>query len=97
MLTVLTVLTIIGIAVVILLLVVYLMLIAIALKRADGHLVRLVGGLRAIQGHAEPLPTHLTTINRALMALRDLLRGTERHMAGADRIFEQEAGGSRVL
>lgn len=94
---ILVTLTIAAIAIVVLVLVVYLVLIAYYLRKADGHLVQLVGGLRAIQGHVRPLPEDLGTINGALIALRDLLRGTDRHLAGADQVFVREAGGGDVL
>lgn len=90
-------LTIAAVAIVVLVLVVYLILIAYYLRKADGHLVRLVGGLQAIQGHARPLPEDLATINGALIALRGLLKGTDRHLAGADNVFTREAGGRHVL
>ncbi len=90
-------LTIAAIAIVVLVLVVYLVAIAYYLNKADTHLVKLVGGLRAIQGHARPLTADLTTINGALIALRDHLKGTNRHLAGADQVFEREARGGHVL
>lgn len=90
-------LTIAAVAIVVLVLVVYLVGIAYYLRKADGHLVKLVGGLRAIRGHARPLPEDLATINGALIALRGLLKGTDRHLAGADQVFAREAGGSDVL
>ncbi len=90
-------LTIAAIAIVVLVLVVYLVGIAYYLNKADGHLVKLVGGLQAIQGHARPLPEDLTTINGALIALRDHLQGTNRHLAGADQVFAREARGGHVL
>jgi len=88
--SVLTILTLVAVALVVLVLVVYLIGIAYYLWRADQHLVKLVGGLRAVQGHAEPLPEHLGTINGALGALRDDLRGTDRHLEGVGRVLERE-------
>ncbi len=88
--SILTLLTLIAVAIVVLVLVVYLVGIAYYLRRADGHLVKLVGGLQAVQGHAGPLPEHLGTINGALKALRDDLRGTDRHLEGVGRILERE-------
>jgi hypothetical protein len=90
-------LTIAAIVLVVLVLVVYLVGIAYYLRKADGHLVKLVGGLQAIQGHARPLPDDLATINGALVALRDLLKGTDRHLAGADQVFAREARDGNVL
>lgn len=90
-------LTIAAIVIVVLVLVVYLVGIAYYLRKADGHLAKLVGGLQAIQGHARPLPEDLATINGALVALRDLLKGTDHHLAGADQVFAREAGGRDVF
>jgi predicted membrane channel-forming protein YqfA (hemolysin III family) len=88
--SILTILTLAAIAIVVLVLVVYLVGIAFYLWRANRHLKQLVGGLQAIQGHAQPLPEHLDTINGALKVLRDDLRGTDRHLEGAGRILERE-------
>jgi uncharacterized protein YoxC len=83
-------LTLVAVAIVVLVLVVYLVGIAYYLWRADRHLVKLAGGLQAIQGHVRPLPEHLGTINGALKALRDDLRGADRHLEGVGRILERE-------
>jgi hypothetical protein len=88
--SILTILTLVAITIVVLVLVVYLVGIAYYLLRADRHLAKLVGGLQAAQGHARPLPEHLGTINGALGALRDDLRGTDRHLEGVGRILERE-------
>jgi predicted membrane channel-forming protein YqfA (hemolysin III family) len=88
--SILTLLTLAAVAVVVLVLVVYLVGIAYYLWRADRHLAKLVGGLQAIQGHARPLPEHLTTINGALKALRDDLGGTRRHLEGVGRVLERD-------
>lgn len=87
---ILTYLTLAATAIVILVLVVYLIGIIYYLRRADQHLIQLVGGLQAIQGHAEPLPTHLTTINGALAALLRDLQATDRHLLGVNRVLGQE-------
>ena len=86
----LTILTLAAVALVVLVLVVYLVGIAYYLWRADQHLVKLVGGLQAVQGHVRPLPEHLGTINGALVALRDDLLGADRHLAGIGRVLERE-------
>ncbi len=86
----LTYLTLAAVAIVVLVLVIYLIGIAYYLRRADQHLKKLVGGLQAIQGHARPLPDRLGTINGALAALRDELRGTDRHLAGIGRVLNGE-------
>ncbi len=88
--SVLTILTLVAIALVVLVLVVYLVGIAFYLWRANRHLAKLVEGLRTTQGHAQPLPEHLSTINGALKGLRDDLRGTDQHLEGAGRILERE-------
>lgn len=85
-------LTLAAVAIVVLVLVVYLVAISYYLWRADQHLKQLVGGLQAVQGHVEPLPEHLTTINGALSALLASLRGTDRHLAGTVNVFEGERG-----
>lgn len=87
---ILTYLTVAATAIVILVLVVYLVGIAYYLRRADQHLSKLVGGLQAIQGHAEPLPQYLTTINGALTALLADLQATDRHLLGVNRVLGQE-------
>jgi hypothetical protein len=87
---ILTYLTLAATVIVILVLVVYLAAIAYYLRRADQHLVKLVGGLQAIQGHAEPLPKDLTTINGALAALLRDLQATDRHLLGVNRVLGQE-------
>lgn len=88
---ILTYLTLAAVAVVVLVLVVYLVGIAYYLRRADRHLAKLVEGLRATQGHAEPLPEHLSTINGALGALRGNLRGTDGHLEGVERMLDRES------
>jgi hypothetical protein len=74
---------------VVLVLAAYLTAIAYFLWKADRHLARLVGGLQATRGHVRPLPERLTTINQALGALRSSLQSTDRHLAGAARLFEE--------
>ena len=88
--SVLTILTLVAIGLVVLVLVFYLVGIAFYLWRANRHLAKLAEGLRATQEHARPLPEHLGTINGALMALRDDLRGTDRHLEAVGRILERE-------
>lgn len=86
----LTILTLIAAAIVVVVLVVYLVGIAYYLWKADRHLVKLAEGLQAIQGHARPLPEHLSTINGALGALRGDLRETDGHLEGVERVLERE-------
>lgn len=89
MLTILTALTVVVVAVIVLVLVGYLVATIVNLRRADRNLEQLVGGLRAIQGHAKPLPEHLTTINGALGTLRDDLAGTNRHLVGVRGVLRR--------
>jgi uncharacterized protein YoxC len=89
MTTLLTVLTLIVVAAIVLVLVIYLVATVIQLRRADRNLTQLVGGLQAIQGHARPLPEHLTTINGALGTLRDDLAATDGHLAGVRRVLDR--------
>jgi uncharacterized protein YoxC len=86
----LTILTLVAAAIVVVVLVVYLVGIAYYLWKADRHLVKLAEGLQAIQGHARPLPEHLSTINGALGALRGDLRETDGHLEGVERVLERE-------
>jgi hypothetical protein len=82
-------LTLAVVLIVVVVLVVYLVLIILALRRADRHVAAIAAGLRAVAGHTEPLPEHLTTINSALAALRGGLQATDRHLAAAARTFER--------
>ncbi|MBA2487851.1 MAG: hypothetical protein H0V36_00825 [Chloroflexi bacterium] len=87
MLTVLTVLTLLVVAVIVLVLVGYLVATIVYLRRADRNLEQLVGGLQAVQSHAQPLPQYLTTINGALGTLRDDLVATDDHLAVTRRVL----------
>ncbi|CAN5720092.1 hypothetical protein BH23CHL2_BH23CHL2_35340 [soil metagenome] len=80
-------LTLAAVALLILVLVYHLVMIAYHLRRAHQSLSALAGGLRAIQGHAEPLPEKLTTINGAMIGLRDLLGGTDGNLAAVERVL----------
>lgn len=80
-------LTLATVAAIVLVLVVYLIGIAYYLRRADGHLAKLVEGLRAIQSHAEPLPDHMGTINGALMTLQGNLQGIDRNLADVNAVL----------
>ncbi len=74
---------------VVLVLAAYLIAIAYYLWKADRHLAELVDGLEATRRYVRPLPERLTTINQALGALRASLQSTDRHLAGAARLFEK--------
>ena len=88
--SILTILTLVAVAIVVLVLVIYLVGIALYLARANRHLAKLAGGLQAIQGHARPLPEHLSTINGALRALRVALGGADRHLEGVGRVLDRD-------
>jgi hypothetical protein len=85
--TVLIWLTLIILAVVALVLAASLILIAIALIRADRNLKALAGGLDAIRDNVNPLASDLTTINTAAVALRDQLRGVDGNLQRIIRVF----------
>jgi hypothetical protein len=89
MATVLTWITLAVLAVVVLVLATYLILIGVALMRANRNLKLLAGGLAAIQGHSQPLPAHLTTINGALVTLLHGLQSVDGHLAGIARLFKR--------
>ena len=80
-------LTLAAITLLILILVYHLVMIAYHLRRAHQSLSALAGGLRAIQGHAAPLPEKLTTINGALAALRDSLGGTDGNLEAVEGVL----------
>lgn len=80
-------LTLAATAIVVVVLVVYLVGIIYYLRRANRHLEQLAGGLHAIRGHARPLPERMTTINQAMVALRDHLCETDRNLESAEGVF----------
>lgn len=80
MLSVLTKLTLLLIIVIVAVLAVYLILIATALRRANGNLEKLVGGLEAIRDNTAPLTEDLPTINGAAVALRDKLGAVDHNL-----------------
>lgn len=88
-------LTLAAVAIVVVVLVVYLVGIIYYLRRANQHLSQLTEGLEAIRGHTRPLPEKLTTINGAMVTLRDHLKGTDDGLAAAEQVFtgdREEAG-----
>ena len=58
----------------------HLILIAVALIRANRNLTKLVGGLEAVRDNTAPLGADLTTINGAAVALRDGLLAVDEHL-----------------
>ncbi len=88
--SILTILTLVAVALVVLVLVVYLLGIASTCGGRTGTWRSSPGGCEAVQGHARPLPEHLGTVNGALRALRDDLRGTDRHLEGVGRFVGRD-------
>lgn len=80
MLSILTRLTLLLVAVIVAVLAVYLILIAAALRRANGNLEKLVGGLEAIRDNTAPLAQDLPTINGAAVSLRDKLGAVDHNL-----------------
>ncbi len=85
MISFLTRLTLVVVAAVVAVLATYLILIAVALLRANGNLEKLVGGLTAIRDNTAPLKEDLGTINGAAVALRDGLVRVDAHLQGIAR------------
>ncbi len=85
MISFLTRLTLVVVAAVVAVLATYLILIAVALLRANGNLEKLVGGLTAIRDNTAPLKENLGTINGAAVALRDGLVRVDAHLQGIAR------------
>lgn len=82
-----------AVAILILALVVYLVAIIYYLRKADRHLVELLGSLQETEQNVEPLPDQLPEINSALTQLKDHLRGTRRNLEPIDELVirKQEA------
>lgn len=78
----LTWLTLLVTSVVVAVLAVYLVLIAVALLRANRNLAKLVGGLEAIRDNTTPLAQDLSTINAAAGTLRNRLMAVDEHLRG---------------
>lgn len=62
-----------------------LILIGLALHRANHNLVALAGGLAAIRDNTAPLTSDLPTINGAAVALRDRLLAVDGNLVGTIR------------
>ncbi|GAC1556163.1 MAG: hypothetical protein NVS4B8_03740 [Herpetosiphon sp.] len=58
----------------------YLILVAVALTRANQNLTKLVGGLEAIRDNTAPLAPDLTAINGAAGTLHDGLLAVDTHL-----------------
>ena len=87
--TVLTRLTLGLVGVIVVVLAGHLILIAVALVRANRNLARLVGGLEAIRDQTAPLGADLTTINGAAVALRDGLLAVDGHLREIARLVRR--------
>ncbi len=65
----LLILTLVTVALVVVALAGYLIAIAVALRSARNSVAAIADGLEAVQGHTQPLPEKLTTINGALRSM----------------------------
>ena len=74
------------IATVVAVLATHLILIAVALVRANRNLAKLVGGLEAIRDNTAPLQSDLGAINAAAVALRDGLAAVDEHLRDIIRL-----------
>ncbi len=70
----------------------HLILIAVALIRANRNLAKLNGGLEAIRDNTAPLGDDLTTINTAATTLRDGLLAVDEHLREISRLVRPERG-----
>ncbi len=68
----------------------HLILIAVALLRANRNLAKLVGGLEAIRDNTAPLGADLGAINSAAVTLRDGLVAVDEHLRGIIRLTRGE-------
>ena len=64
----------------------HLILIVVALVRANRNLAKLVGGLEAIRNNTAPLEGDLQAINTAAVALRDGLLAVDEHLRDIIRL-----------
>jgi hypothetical protein len=64
----------------------HLILIAVALVRANRNLAKLVGGLEAIRDNTAPLEADLGAINNAAVTLRDGLLAVDEHLRDIIRL-----------
>ena len=74
------------IATVVAVLATHLILIAVALVRANRNLAKLVGGLEAIRDNTAPLEADLGAINNTAVALRDGLLAVDEHLRDIIRL-----------
>lgn len=84
----LTVVTLITVAVVVVALAGYLIAIAWALINAKRSIAAIADGLEAVAGHTAPLPEKLTTINGALTELLARLRKADHHLGRVGGVFD---------
>ncbi len=83
--TLLTRLTLGLVAVIVVVLAGYLVLIAVALLRANRNLDRLAGGLEAVRDNTASLGPDISTINDAAATLNDGLLRIDNHLKGVNR------------
>jgi uncharacterized protein YoxC len=83
-------LTLAAVGILILALVVYLVAIIYFLRKADQHLVELLGSLQETERNVELLPGQLPQVNDALTMLRDHLRGTRRNLEPIDDLVTRK-------
>lgn len=81
--TILTLLTLVTVALVVIALAGYLIAIVWALASARASIRAIADGLEAVAGHTAPLPEKLTTINGALTALLARLGGADAQLGRA--------------
>jgi HAMP domain-containing protein len=77
---ILTRLTLLLVTAIVAVLAVYLILIAVALIRANRNLAQLGAGLEAIRDNTKPLAQDLTTINNAAVILQKRLMTVDEHL-----------------
>ena len=87
MLQILTLATLIVVALVVLALAGYLIAVAWALRDASRSVRAIADGLEAVQGHTMPVAEKLTTINGALTQLAGGLSAVDGHLGAAARVF----------
>lgn len=78
----LTWITLVGTLAVVVVLATYLVLVAVALIRADRNLSALIEGLKAVRDNTGPLEHDLAAINDATVTLHDRLKAIDGHLVG---------------
>lgn len=91
--TLLTRITFALVGVIVIVLAGYLVLIAVALIRANRNLEDLAGGLEAVRDNTAPLDTDISTINDAAATLHARLSLVNHHLHGVSRSLQREGAG----